>query len=277
MAFREIRRLERLFSIFRADSEISRVNRAAGDTAVRVDAEVVQLLERAREYSTATGGKVDVTIDPLMRLWGFREEGHGRRCIPTDPEIDRAIDCVGFKNLILDTNANTVGLAKRGAALDLGGIAVGYAVDRAASIIRECGIQSAFINHSGDAYAIGTPPDSDGWEVVIPHPLQPSEPFVRRRLSDRAISTSGNYEKFVLLDGVRWGHIVDPLSGWPADKLLGMTVIAPDANTADAFSTGLFCMNQRETRDALRMTQDIEAISVVASDDDVVMHRCCSE
>ncbi|MCK5573025.1 MAG: FAD:protein FMN transferase, partial [Bacteroidetes bacterium] len=144
-------------------------------------------------------------------------------------------------------------------------------------IIRESGIQSAFINHSGDAYAIGTPPDSDGWEVVIPHPLQPAEPLVRRRLSDRAISTSGNYEKFVLLDGVRWGHIVDPYSGWPGEKFLGMTVIAPAAITADAISTGLFCMNEREMRNALRVTPDIEAISVAASDDDVVISRICSE
>jgi thiamine biosynthesis lipoprotein len=259
-AFSEIRRLDRMLSIYRPESDISRINRASGDYAPVVDPEVLKLLELAAELATVTGGAHDITIEPLMRLWGFRE--NPRLDIPTDGEIIRALERVGLKNLILDRNLSTAGLTKRGACLDLGGIAVGYAVDRAAEILKESGIQRGFINHSGDAYALGAPPETDGWEVVIPHPMKPEEPIASMRLCDRAISTSGNYEKFVLLDGIRRGHILDPHTGSPGNGHLGMTVIAPRAITADALSTGFFCMSEKRLAHAIQKTPDIEAISV---------------
>jgi len=261
-AFGEIRRIDRLLSIFRSDSDISRINRAAGDHAARVHPEVAALLKMAMELSTATCGLLDITIEPLMRLWGFRESRHPRNQTPTDGEIVWALDRVGMQNLILEGNGYVAGLAKRGACLDLGGIAVGYAVDRAAEIIRERGIKRAFINHGGDAYALGAPPDTEGWEVVIPHPCTKSEFIASMRLRDRAIATSGNYEKFLLLDGIRRGHILDPRTGSPGDGLLSMTVTAPRAITADALSTGFFCLDEDTLAQTIQKTPDIEALYV---------------
>ncbi|MGB6650377.1 MAG: FAD:protein FMN transferase [Bacteroidota bacterium] len=272
-AFSEIRRLDQLLSVYRLDSDISRINRAAGDHAAPVHPEVVGLLKSAMGLSTATCGALDITIEPLMRLWGFRESGDPRRHIPTDSEIARTLDRVGLQNLMLDGNANTAGLARRGACLDLGGIAVGYAVDRAAEILKECGIQRAFINHSGDAYALGAPPDTDGWEVVIPHPSKHGESILSMRLRDRAISTSGNYEKFVLLDGIQQGHILDPRTGTPGNGLLGISVTAPRAITADALSTGFFCLSTDRLAYSIQQTPDIEAVCVSrGSNDTLVRH-----
>jgi thiamine biosynthesis lipoprotein len=274
-AFSEIRRLDHLLSIYRPESDISRINRASGDHAPVIDPEVLNLLEIAAGLSTLTGGAHDITIEPLMKLWGFREES--RPDMPTDAEIIRALECVGLKNLILDRNLNTAGLTKRGACLDLGGIAVGYAVDRAVDILKSSGIQRGFINHSGDAYALGAPPDTDGWEVVIPHPLKPEESIASMRLRDRAISTSGNYEKFVLLDGIRRGHILDPHTGMPGDGCMGMTVIAPRGITADALSTGFFCMSEERLAHAIQRTPDIESISVSRDPHNTLVRRLSSE
>ncbi len=246
-AFDELRRLDQMMSLYMNSSELSEVNRSAAKTSVRVSDDLIVLLQKARAYHTQTNGAFDVTIEPLMRLWGFRNEES--RSIPSDREIHNVLCAVGFQNIEIDSEGKTIALLNQLSSVDLGGIAVGYSVDRVVSILKEEEIESAFVNHSGDAFALGVPDDSDGWPVVIPHPFYPNEPAARLILKDEAISTSGNYEKFVEFEHKRFGHILDPFSGRPSSEVMGTSVVAPTALDADALSTGLFCMKRESQKE----------------------------
>lgn len=235
----EFGRLDTLLSVFNPASEISQVNRAAGDRPVQVSQEVCQVLKLSKEFNLRTSGSFDITIEPLMKLWGFR--GMQRKTHPTDHEIANALSSVGLNHLTIDSNKQTILLDHRDASVDLGGIAVGYAVDQAVGILRSAGIESAFINHAGDAFALGAPDDQDGWTAVIPHPLKPGEIVHQEVLTDRAISTSADNERFVTIADRRYGHVMDVRSGGPGAGLACVTVMAPSAVQADAYSTAAFC------------------------------------
>lgn len=253
LAFDEIARLERLFTVFDADSDICRINAAAGRAAVRVDPETMAVLSRAMEFNALTRGAFDVTVEPCMRLWGFREEaqpagggsshgGGSRGRLPTDAEIARTLDAIGMRHMEVDPRCGSAGLRVAGGAIDLGGIAVGYAVDRAVAVLRREGITAAFINHGGDAYALGAPPGEDGWRILVPHPLDPRRVAFERTLRDQAAATSANTEQFRVLDGIRCGHLMNVFSARPSGAASSVTVIAREAIVADALSTGAFCL-----------------------------------
>lgn len=258
----EFRRLDDLLSVFKPESEVSRINRKAGKDNTPVGNEVVTLLNQARQYNEITGGAFDVTVEPLMKLWGFRQNPFIRSSLPTDREIAQALDAVGMKNVEVDENGSSVGLLQERSKLDFGGIAVGYSVDSAVRILKEEGIDAAFINHSGDAFALGCPPGTDGWEVSIPNPLRPGELLYDLRLHDRAISTSGGYEKCVLIEGQNYGHIIHPVTGRPPDRMLSTSILAPSATAADALSTATFCMTPEEAGTHLRSLRDTELLTV---------------
>jgi len=234
----EFRRLDELLSIFNPASEVSRVNAAAGKNAVSVSQELSRLLERARSVTERTGGLFDVTINPLMNLWGFR--GKIRQIAPSDREIAKALEAVGMHHLHVGNTEPTVGLDHKGASIDLGGIGVGYAVDRAVKILKAEGIEQAFVNHSGDAFALGTPEDERGWTVGIPDPDGKQGIIRTFMLKDRAVSTSANYERFITLDTARYGHVMDVRQGRPGGHEGSCTVVAGDAVTADVMSTAAF-------------------------------------
>lgn len=233
----EFQRLDGLLSVFNPASEISRLNAAAGRSAVKLSGETIGLLRRALEINRRTKGAFDVTVEPLMKLWGFRGE---RRNIPTDAEIARTLESVGPHQLVFES-AFEAGLKSEGACVDLGGIGVGYAVDRAVAVLRSVGIESAFVNHAGDAYALGAPEGEDGWIAVVPDPANPAGTLRAFSLKDRAVSTSAGSERNVTLDNLRFGHVMDVRSGRPEHRTLSMTVIASNALEADAFSTAAFC------------------------------------
>ncbi len=246
-AFDELHRLDRMMSLFKSGSELSEVNRSAGKSPVQVSDDFLLLLQKTRTYHIQTHGAFDVTVAPLMRLWGFI--GEGGRGIPSDREINHVIDAVGFQNIEIDPLKKTVALLNQRSSIDFGGIAVGYSVDRVVSILKEEGIESAFVNHSGDAFALGAPADAEGWPVIIPHPLAPQESAASLTLRNQAISTSGNYEKFVEFEHQRFGHILDPFSGRPSNEVMSTSVVAPTALDADALSTGLFCMKRESQKE----------------------------
>lgn len=261
-AFDELRRLDQMISPYMNNSELSEVNRSAGKTSVRVSDDLIVLLQKARAYHTQTNGAFDVTIEPLMRLWGFRNEES--RSIPSDREIHNVLRAVGFQNIEIDSEGKTIALLNPLSSVDLGGIAVGYSVDRVVSILKEEGIESAFVNHSGDAFALGAPHETEGWPVEIPHPLQPEEPAARFILKDQAVSTSGNYEKYVEFEHKRFGHILDPFSGQPSNEVMSTSVVAPTALDADALSTGLFCM-KRESQKKFAAAHPYKIVTITST------------
>lgn len=237
-AFETLYRFDRLFSLYDRSSTISRINSSAGDAAIPVENEVMDLLRHAIIFTENTNGAFDCTIEPLMRLWGFRDPQ--RSSLPSDREIAQTLNLIGYQNVLLDLKNQTIGLNRRGCSLDLGGIAVGYTVDAMAAILRNEGITSALINHSGDVYALGAPPEKDGWDIGITSPAKTDELIRTLQLKDKALSTSGSYEKFITINNTRYGHILDRESGIPADNIFSSTVISDSSISSDAFSTAIF-------------------------------------
>jgi len=234
--FDEFRRLERSMSVFDPTSEVSAINRAAGHDSIEVSADLLALLVATVEAHRRSAGALDITVEPLERLWGFRGERPSR---PTDREVADALDVVGMNRLTIE--GSRVGLMCRGAAIDLGGVAVGYALDRARGVLAGRGIERALVELSGDYYAVGAPSGSlPGWEIGIVDPRDEERIIETVHIRDQGLSTSGNYASTVVFDAKSYGHIFNPSHGYPADRLLSATVIAPTGFVADAYSTALF-------------------------------------
>lgn len=261
-AFKEVRRLDALFSVYNPESEISKINSAAGKNEFIVSNETMDLVSHAVSFSHTTHGVFDCTVEPLMRLWGFRDEAKRVEHFPTQQEINNILDAVGYKHISISRGEHKIGLLKEGAALDLGGIAVGYTVDRMAAILRREGITSALINHSGDVYAIGSPPHEVGWTVAIPPVENKSENAFVYTLNNQALSTSGSQEKFVDVDGKRYCHIVDATCGLPSASRKSVSVIAPTSLLADVYSTTLFINDQTSHLSSENSGTKLEVISV---------------
>ena len=199
-AFNEVRRLDRMLSNYRTDSELTDVNRHAAERPVKVTPELFDLLAKCIEYSRQSEGAFDITVGPLMKVWGFyKGSGH----LPTKEEVGRALKRVGYRNVILDAGNHTVRFSEPGVEIDPGGIGKGYAVDRIVDVLKENGIESALISAGGSSiYALGTPNDDPkGWEVKIRDPKNPRKTVEDLHLKNQSMSTSGNYEKFFEAEG----------------------------------------------------------------------------
>ena len=239
-AYAAIARVDAQMSIHRADSQIARVNAAAGNGAARVDPEVIGVVGRACRAAERSGGIYDPSILPLMRLYGFYRDDASR--FPSDREIARALDVIGWRGIALDPAHGTLALARAGAGIDLGSIGKGWAVDRAADALRRAGIRSGLVDIGGNVYGIGVPDDrAPGWSVGVLHPVtkQVDRVFVLR---DAAVATSGNYEQYKMLAGIRVGHLFDARRGRPADGHLSASVQAESGVASDVGSTSAFLL-----------------------------------
>ena len=240
-AFAAIAKVDRQMSIHRHDSQVARVNAAAGSSAVRVDADVVDVVASAVEGARRTAGLYDPTVLPLMRLYGFYDSK--RSAYPTDREIAEALRLTGHQLVVVDRAAGTVGLTRRGAALDLGSIGKGWALDRAIDALRAAGIGSALVDVGGNVYAMGSPDGEmgSGWTIGVAHPVTGA---VARRfiLRDEAIATSGNAEQTHRLGAALVGHLLDARRGRPADGPLSATVRAKTGVDSDRGSTVAFLL-----------------------------------
>lgn len=239
-AFSAIALVDAQMSVHRPDSELSRVNAMAGREAVPVGASLLEVVGRARDASLASGGVFDPTVLPLMRLYGFYASG--RTHLPGDREIDEALRAVGARGIHVDRGAGTLGLERRGAALDLGGIGKGWAVDRAVAALREQGVESGLVDVGRNVYALGTPDESaEGWSVGVLHPQSGAVDHVFT-LRDAAVATAGNTENFVTLDGVRVGHLFDATRGRPSNPHLSASVVARTGTDSDTGSNLAFLL-----------------------------------
>lgn len=237
-SFEETRRLDRLLSNYRPHSEWSQVNRHAARQPYKVSPELFALLRQCQEYSRMSEGAFDITVGPLMKVWGFyREDGR----LPGREEISAVLENVGYRHVVLDPERGTVRFDRQGVELDPGGIGKGYAVDRMVAILQEHGVKSAMISAAGSTlYAIGAPPGEAGWKVSIRHPRFAEETVEQVRLRDESMSTSGTYEKFFEAEGKIYSHIMDPRTGYPAAAVLSASVIAPAAIDSEAWTKPVF-------------------------------------
>ncbi|MFZ5875567.1 MAG: FAD:protein FMN transferase [Nitrospirota bacterium] len=253
--FAEAARVERLLSAFDPASELSRLNRDAGRGPVVAAPELVGVIQRAQEWSKASGGAVDATVSPLTRLWRSRDERQGRSSGPPSPDDIRSrLDHVGWHRVRLDEERGTVAYGSSGVQLEFGAMGKGYAVDRVVRTLVAAGVSSALVDFGSTTYALGRPPNAESWRVGIRHPRDPNRIVSVARLVDRAVSTSGDDQQAIFINGTRYGHIIDPRTGWPADAAVAASVIAPAAWQADALSTAAFVLGPRDGISLLRRT-----------------------
>ena len=237
-AFAEVRRLDLMLSNYRAGSELSEVNRNAATRPVKVTPELFSLLQTCLGFSRASGGAFDITVGPLMKVWGFYK-GSGR--LPHRAEIRGVLTRIGYKNILLDEENRTVSFARQGVELDPGGIGKGYAVDKLAEKLRETDIKTALVTASGSSiFGMGSPPGEKGWKVNIRDPKRASQHVETIYLHDESMSTSGNYEKFFRAEGKLYSHIMDPRTGYPAPGMLSVSVIAAKTLDSEAWTKPMF-------------------------------------
>lgn len=252
-------RVDSLMSNWTTTSEIARLNRLPANTPTTVHPEVARVLAAALAVGTQSGGAFDITVEPLVRAWGFIG---GKPRVP-DPDTARAAAAlVGARHVDFDAATGRFALRRPGVRVDLGGIAKGHAVDAAADSLRARGIADALVDISGNMVALGAPAGATAWRIGIRDPRDRRPYFARLTLTGEAISTSGKYEQFVAKDGRTYGHIMDPRTGQPAEGLIAVTVVAPTAMAADAWSTALFVLGAREARRMAAGRSDLSAVLV---------------
>lgn len=233
-ALDEADRLEAILTVFRDASEVVHVNRTAGTEDVRVGPELFELLQASERLFQETDGAFDVTSNPLSRCWGFlRREGR----VPDAAEIDAARANVGMGKVTLDVDRQTVRFDHPGIELNFGSIGKGYAMDRMAAILRARGVRHALLS-AGPSSVVAVGGGEEGWPIDL-RPRRARAPVARVQLRDGTVGSSGAGEQFFEIDGRRYGHVLDPRTGWPAAGILGVSVVTPEATVADALSTAL--------------------------------------
>jgi thiamine biosynthesis lipoprotein len=238
-SFKEVERIQTVISSQIDSSEITRINNSAGGEPVKVSYETYSIIERSVKYSEKYNGLFDITIGPITDLWGFNTD-NPVSIVPGKNVIDSLVKLVNYKNIKLNPTDTSVYLDLKGMKLDLGGIAKGYAVDRAAEIMKGHGMKNFFVNGGGDMFVSGYKGENKKWVVGIKHPREENKLIAELEISDGAVGTSGDYERFVIIDGKRYHHIFNTKTGYPVDISESGTAIAPTTEEAVILSKYLF-------------------------------------
>ena len=236
-AFQEIKRIEALMSPWLESSDVTRINRSAGREWVGVSPETMEVIKKAQEISKLSEGGFDITVGPLTELWRRARE---KKIPPSAEEVKEKLDLVNFKNIEMNREGKVFS-KKKGMALDLGGIAKGYAVDRGFDILRSLGYRNLIVNAGGDLRVGGTKKNQP-WSIGIQNPRESQKLLKRIPVTDMAVATSGDYEKFFIYEDKRYHHIFNPRDGFPAEGCQSVTVVAKDCITADALATAVFVL-----------------------------------
>ena len=258
-AITEINRIEKLISSWDANSQTSEINRNAGIKPVKVDVELFQLIERSIGISKLTDGAFDISYASMDNIWKF--DGSMEQ-MPSSAEITASVEKVGFQNIILNKENSTVFLKLKGMKIGFGAIGKGYAADKAKDLLISKGILSGIINASGDMNTWGKQPNGKEWKVAITNPMDKNKVFALLPISNGAVVTSGNYEKYVKFNGKQFSHIIDPRTGYPSSGIISVTVFAPKAELADALATSVFVMGQEAGLDRINQLPKIECIII---------------
>lgn len=242
-AFDELERIERVFNIHDPDSELSAVNRNAARSAVHVSKTVFDVVTRALELSESSGGDFSIALGPMMALW--KQAGETGR-FPTDLELGEALDRSDFRHVRTDASARSIAFVREGMRLDLGGIVKGYAVDRARDALVRSGISRAMISAGESSLSVFEGPDDDPWRVGVRHPADEERIVGVLELSSTGVSTSGTYERGVVVNGRPLSHVIDPRTGLPLEGAVGATAVCPSAELAEVVSTMLLLRGCQE-------------------------------
>ncbi|MGB0871480.1 MAG: FAD:protein FMN transferase [Flavobacteriales bacterium] len=259
LARNEMARIEKVISSWDPNSETSKINNNAGEKPVVVSEELYLLIERSIRISKLTDGAFDISFASIDKLWKF--DGSMTN-VPSKESIKESIKNIDFNNIELNPEIKSVYLRKRGMKIGFGAIGKGYAADKAKALLISKGVKAGIINASGDLNTWGKQPDGTDWVVAITNPLNKENAFAILPLKNNAVVTSGNYEKFIVIDGVRYAHIINPKTGYPTKGVLSATVFAPTAEIADALATSIFVLGIDIGLHRINQLRNIECIVI---------------
>lgn len=261
-AIAEISRIEALLTTFSPDSQTNQINAQAGITPVVVDREVFDLITRSVRISELTQGAFDITYGSIdKRLWNFDTT---MTTLPDAKTARQSVRLINYKNVVFNEADSSVFLRERGMRIGFGGIGKGYAAERAKQLLMGLGVQAGVVNAAGDLTTWGNQPNGQAWTIGIADPNTRATPFSKLTISNMAVATSGNYEKYVLINGKRYSHTIDPRTGYPVSGLKSVTILAPNAEIADALATPVMVMGRQV---GLHLIDQMQHIGCIVVDD----------
>jgi len=266
-AFLRMENIDHLMSRFRDDSEVSLINRSKVNEPIKVSGDLLSLINKADKLSIITDGAFDITIAPLLRLWGFYDDS--TPLAPTDEEIQKTLILTGHGKILIDREYGFVGFREKGMEIDLSGIAKGFAVDQAINTLKREGVRSALVDAGGDIYCLGSAPEGKPWKVGLKHPRKNTIMTVLT-LKDIAVATSGDYENFKEFEEEHFSHIINPRTGYPVRQSpISVTVLARDCTTADGLATALSVLGSKMGLLLVNQLPDVEAILVLSDNGEI--------
>ena len=261
-AVAEIARIEKLLTTFNETSQTSAVNNMAGIEPVKVDKEVFDLIHRSLKISSLTQGAFDITYGSIDKsFWNFDVN---MTLLPSKETAKQMVRLINYRNVILDEKECTVFLKEKGMRIGFGGIGKGYAADKAKFLLQQKGVKSGVVNASGDLVTWGMQPDGKPWTVGIANPYAKLQSFSYLDISNMAIATSGNYEKYAVINGKKYSHTIDPKTGFPVNGIKSVTIVCPSAELADAMATPVMVMGVKA---GLNLINQIKHIACIIIDD----------
>jgi thiamine biosynthesis lipoprotein len=259
-AITEVKRIEELLSTFKTSSQANEINDQAGIKPVKVDREVLQLISRANKISAITDGAFDITYGSIDKsLWNFDLKMTN---LPDQETALKTVDLINYHHVLINDEECTVMLKNKGMRIGFGGIGKGYAADKAKQILQNLGIKSGIVNAAGDLITWGEQLNGSAWTIGIADPEQSSRPFSSLNISNMAIATSGNYEKFVIIDSKRYSHTIDPKTGLPVSGIKSVSIICPSAELADALATPVVVMGVKVGLNLINQLKHVECVII---------------
>jgi thiamine biosynthesis lipoprotein len=262
-ALQRISDIESKMSVNIETSEVTKLNAKAGISAEKLSMDTYSVIEKSVQYSKLTQGALDITIEPIVKLWGI---GTDKERLPLKTEIDEKLKLVDYNDIILDSKSSTVKLRRTGQAIDLGAIAKGYTADEIKRVLVSNKISSALINLGGNVYAVGNKTDGTSWNIGLQNPLDTRGQYIGTiSVTDKSVVTSGNYERFFIQDGKRYHHIFDSKTGYPSESgLISTTIISDNSIDGDALSTSTYIMGLTKGMKLIESIKGVEAIFITA-------------
>ncbi len=259
IAVAEIKRIEKIISSWDKNSETSEINRNSGVKPIKVSKELFKLIERSLVISKLTDGAFDISYASMDKIWKF--DGSMKE-MPSEALIKKSVEKVGFQNIILEKENQTVFLKLKGMKIGFGAIGKGYAADKAKSLLISKGVKAGIINASGDMNTWGSQPNGQDWTVAITNPMDKNKAFALLPISNKAVVTSGNYEKFVTFNNKRYSHIINPKTGYPASGIISVSVFAQSAELADALATSIFVIGVEVGINRINQIPNVDCIII---------------
>jgi thiamine biosynthesis lipoprotein len=260
LAVQEIRRIEQLLTTFNDDSQTNQINKNAGIQPVQVNQEVFDLVERSVRLSHLTQGAFDLTYGSLdKRFWNFDQQ---MTSLPDAATAKEKVRLINFRNIIMDRSRHTIFLKEKGMRIGFGGIGKGYAAEKAKQLLQQQGVKSGIVNAAGDLTTWGYQPDGKPWTIGIAAPDASRHPFSYLQISNRAVATSGNYEKYVWINGKKYSHTINPKTGYPVHGIKSVTIISPNAEIADAMTTPVMIMGKQVGLDLVNQVKGLACIII---------------